>query len=723
MKELLTEFLQTVLEAAPSNASQQAKKKKLVHLGYGRYGPEKGQPATHETDDTGNLVPIQKDQPTPTKPATPKKPKQVSAKATKQPTSATTQQPAQTSVDAHVIAKVNDKVMRAQQKLTDETYRDKLFGYVDDTRARLVRVRGLSRLFTLKENPSLSPEQKNDVDQLLASFTEIVEQYTAYTTTSDEAKRKEAETVLRELLPALQEKYKFFSNETGKSFKTLAFGMKQRHLVGPADSAMPKDLVKIFNEFDIDLTGTEQGDKQFRNVLSSVSKPQLGNPVAGYDSGTKKSPKPAAPRVRALFESLTFIKEKDRSIFAPTDDSSSPPDIVDNTGGQNARVYFEHSINNNSSLQDTVKLLRDNKFGRMGDAVERYETELKSILENFDSMEPEERREAVKKSYATMISELYRSDKEMAGSLLKNMAELNLYQQEIAGGDEAYLPASGTFPAADKLVVKKGEGTIGERLEGVSIKFGQRGATFGMPAQSNTIMKWHPNSFYHDATHNRPGKEGYEVGVNSTILENDEQWNRVAADSGYMDFFGADRINQTRELYMQMAERVKAIKQDIQTNQNRSVVETDLGEIWKEVEAQYGSQILNALFKNPKTGNINEEMVKKFEEQFGKERRLLIVGNPPKNFSSDSSAFATLMVVDSAIRTSDGFNRLYHASQYVKVEDDTTPAQLVQSKFKPGTGNIKDWVPVFRARDSRGGGMLIGFGQQGGNDGSQTGNI
>lgn len=63
MKELLTEFLRDLFEAQPvSSAAQQAKQKNLVHLGYGKYGPAKGRPATHQTDDRGNLVPIRQKQ-------------------------------------------------------------------------------------------------------------------------------------------------------------------------------------------------------------------------------------------------------------------------------------------------------------------------------------------------------------------------------------------------------------------------------------------------------------------------------------------------------------------------------------------------------------------------------------------------------------------------------------------------------------------------------------
>ena len=46
---------------------------------------------------------------------------------------------------------------------------------------------------------------------------------------------------------------------------------------------------------------------------------------------------------------------------------------------------------------------------------------------------------------------LHKSDSDIASSIMKQIAENNLYEQELANGEEVYLPSAGNFPAGDKI--------------------------------------------------------------------------------------------------------------------------------------------------------------------------------------------------------------------------------------------------------------------------------
>ena len=81
---------------------------------------------------------------------------------------------------------------------------------------------------------------------------------------------------------------------------------------------------------------------------------------------------------------------------------------------------------------------------------------------------------------------LHKADPDIANSIMKQIAENNLYEQELAAGEEVYLPSAGNFPAGDKI-----KGGTTERVALVSCKFGKAGRIYGCPANSKTICELH----------------------------------------------------------------------------------------------------------------------------------------------------------------------------------------------------------------------------------------
>ena len=62
----------------------------------------------------------------------------------------------------------------------------------------------------------------------------------------------------------------------------------------------------------------------------------------------------------------------------------------------------------------------------------------------------------------------------MVHKVIKQIDENNLYEQELANGEEVYLPSAGNFPGGDKIL-KTGT----ERVDLISCKFGKSGRTYG----------------------------------------------------------------------------------------------------------------------------------------------------------------------------------------------------------------------------------------------------
>jgi len=85
-----------------------------------------------------------------------------------------------------------------------------------------------------------------------------------------------------------------------------------------------------------------------------------------------------------------------------------------------------------------------------------------------------------------LMVDLHKADGDIANSIMKQLAENNLYEQELANGEEVYLPSAGNFPAGDKI-----KGGTTERVSLISCKFGKAGRIYGCPANYKTIAELH----------------------------------------------------------------------------------------------------------------------------------------------------------------------------------------------------------------------------------------
>lgn len=716
MKELLTEFFSRILTEAPANKTS-PENEQLTKFGqtsldgqtiyvYGPASTPEGQrsvaTATYyaykgqtkqkqaftqqlkkkvQTQQKGKAEPK-------TAPRRAKTPSQQPA-ATKQPTQVSIGGKPTPLTDPNAIdaAKTIDRQLNSPDN-------DAIFGYIDNPRTRKTRASALARLTAISADDTLSAEKQAAALQMEDGLRELLSVWSDYTTTGN----KKSFTAAQKLAAQLQERYKFFSNSSGISFKSMLFGSKHRHVIGKGvprkngkGSNLAGELVDIFEQLGIDLRKEKQGDKALKDGLSKVSKPDLGQPVYGYDhkEGTRKKDPitPADPIVSKLFETMPFIEQKFRSIFGPTENGQ----LVDNTDGKNAELYFRHSVETNNSTQQTEELLRQEGMVGMADAIARHRERMRNVLDNFNSMSPEQRQTAVQQSYATMAVELHKpptGDPELCGSIMKNLAELNLYDQELAAGKEVYMPAPGNFPGADKLIKVKDE-TKGERISGISVKYGKSGMVYGMPAQSNTITLFHPDSFYHDITTSRPGSEGFELGVRADCLEK-SNWAKLMKGSGHGSIFTKVEAEALRIACQSAADLIAK-------NRGQKASNIKIRDVFGKAEkSKQADAIGEILFGKPRS----EERIAKIRQQFGDERTKILLKNP--------LAFAAILTVDSAIVTGEGFPQLMHVHQEISKEDGGD-VQFRQNDPEAGSANLDCWHYNFRSTDERGGGIIMGY--------------
>ena len=682
MKELLTEFLRNILTEKKSQAAQEAERLGLEKKpGFGVYGPRDKNIVTHRSVK-GKLVAVGGEQPT-----TP----------TKQPTEP--EKPAEPEKIGQYRQPVDDKIERAKKAFAavkdaakasmEDPRLTKLFGYKDKKVSQASRMMALKAFETTVET-RLPQDKKEQGKRLLSKLEELLTAHAANDT--ETAKRLVAE---------LHDEFKFYSNAAGTTFKTQAFGMGERHFVGK--TALAKDLVEIFDKYrpkgTPSIREAEDQDNTFKGKLEGASKPKIGE-MRTRTTRTGKTVREfvpdafdarTSPRVKNLLSGLSQIEDKFKSLYGPRGEDG---DLLDNTGGRNSREYFKHSISRNTSLDETAQALSDGGFPRMAQAVLDHKKRLEDIEKNWDNYTPEERKTAVQQSYSDMAVQLHSTalggDSEMCNAIMKNLAEMSLYESELAGGEEVYLPAAGSFPAADKLV-RTGGGTQAERIDKISVKYGKNGKVYGMPAQSSTIALMHQDSFYHGLTSGRVGVEGAETGVTARALEK-KNWERLMKESGY------DGCLTSRKA----GEVIRKTFENAQT-----IIERERAKLKPQPPTNLA--IARMMKENRNIQAARDAIAKALEAGVDRDKLLAHGGQERVDLLRKPLAFASMMTMDATIVSSGGLPDLKHAHMEMIDEDGDGTAERMGTEVESGDAVLPNWHYGWREADERGGGLIVGF--------------
>lgn len=645
MKKLVNQLLSFINE---DTAAQQAKKAGYKSLGGGYYSKTGEAPATATTrDGTFRLLTKKEIEARSRFPLPGRSTMGYSAR----------EGPPRTKKQDIGIDKEAEVIRQVATDSASDPRTNKLFAYLSRQASRVSRMMALSA-FEMTISDRLTPDQQERAKILKSGVESLLE-----------ARAKGATKLAKDLAKELHKEFKFYSNAAGTTFKTQAFGMGERHFLGK--TALAKDLVEIFQDAGIDLRAEEDQDRGFKKALSGGSKPDLGDK---FDA--KKS-----ARVKQILSGFQQVPDKFKQLFGPR---GKDGDLLDNTGGKNSKAYFEHSVQNNNSLEKTQKLLRSRGLDKMADSISQHQSRMEKIVKDWDKYSPQEREQAVGNSYANMAVELHSTklggDSELCSAIMKNLAEVNLYDQELAGGKEVYMPSHGSFPAADKLVRVKA-GTKAERIDKISVKYGKNGKVYGMPAQSSTICLLHPDSYYHNLTGGRVGLPGYETGVRSDVVLTDSGWERMMKESGYSEYLPPKQQKELLSQYKKL----------------QSVIEEERGSLKKK-----NIKDLVLMMKNnprieeerKKLGEITAKVADTLEQHVGPTSASMMRNQP--------MSFASLMTTHASVLTAKGFPDLLHCHQ--DLEKDKFNMEIDE-----GDAELRHWVPLWREADERGGGLLMGF--------------
>ena len=367
-----------------------------------------------------------------------------------------------------------------------------------------------------------------------------------------------------------------------------------------------------------------------------------------------------------------------------------------NPSSEHSKEYLKFSLENNVSLDNTIEVLE--KYGndgkvspKLAESVKAHKERLFGVL-NSGNVPSEEASKTIDDSYAQMFDELMNENKDLAPRMLKQFAEMRLYDSEIAKGDEAYLPGDGSFPAGDKLVFEKGKAG-GERVAFISVKYGKSGDVYGCAANPKALQTLHPDEGKREIQGQYIGEPGYTLAVNDNLVETKEKTkdtisNLVKEMKGFENVFEEDDLDKISDAVFNTKQRVNELTNELTFNNK-----VDWGKLQKAL-------------KEDKTILSNNKIL---QETVGEEKFKRLIGSRngrvAKKYDFGAAHFMTGLSLANQIRTSNGFDGVSHNKQYYN------KGELKTSTLK-GTTDLDEWYiefRMYRTAGRSGGGAQVSY--------------
>ena len=476
----------------------------------------------------------------------------------------------------------------------------------------------------------------------------------------------------KEVADAMITKYKLSVSSNGKKLYVGVIAGDGRKALGEG-SKLPMAMIDAIQQVT-DVKGKGDVQKIAKNALQGASKPDLATKAtADEDEGVRElfSREPYN-RLSSGFHQIFGPKGEDGKILRPSN--------------KHSKAYFQQSVNENPSLDKTIAVLKEQEeqgtaHPNVRKSMEEHKARMQKISEDFDSMSPEDRRKAVEDSYSSMARMMHEADPDSARAIMKNVAEMALYDSEVAGGDECYLPSHGSYPSGDKLRVDRdGKGKV-EKVAAVSVKFGKASnGSYGFPGETSQYIKYHPDESKRDLLKNRVGVEGYSLGVKDSVIQDKDQFDKLVLESGM-----GDAIKDSEAVRNKLSEIQGKIDEARSKLGDGKITKKQLVGIKEELKA------------------INEEAKDILNENIDTEKLSEIIGaHNVKTFMKGGSHAIGIITFGASLQTSNGLSVIEHNHQVIDENG-------LKSETDQGSPNLRKWNLTDRMYDGRGGGIIAGY--------------
>jgi len=532
------------------------------------------------------------------------------------------------------------------------------------------------------EKSSMSSQAKAEANQLIEKLSVIF----------DTSKSKEdiVNTISDMNISVSSNRKKLYLDDMRKHggglYKILGDGTKG------AISAINKiaeymELPEDDNKMSIEIEAAAKPDLGSKNIRSLYKKTSRGFTDEVDDINVEKLFKtPPLDRIDTT---------KFKSVFGPTDDNGN----LLTPSSQHSKEYLKFSIDNNISVDNTINVLEkyasDGKISEeLANSVKAHKQRMSDVLNNME-IPSEAAANAVDLSYAKMFDELMKQNQDLASRMLKQFAEMRLYDSEIAKGDEAYLPGDGSFPAGDKLVFQNGAGGT-ERVSFVSVKYGKNGDVYGCPANSKALQTLHPDINKRDRQGQYIGEGGYTLAVNDNLVSDKETTKKsiksmIDEMPDVQGIFNDIELDEISNIVYESKERI---------NQLKAQYEKD-GKMDKVGWAKLQKDIL----KDPSLVELNSKLkdlvsVEKFSKLIGSRN-----GRVASKYDFGAAHFISGLSLANQIVTSNGYEGVTHNKQYY---DNGT----LKNTTVAGTTDRDEWYinfRMYRTAGRSGGGAQVSY--------------
>lgn len=501
----------------------------------------------------------------------------------------------------------------------------------------------------------------------------------------DDSKSEEEK---REAAQWLVDNAGFSTNENRKKAYFNKLGGNRKIISGDAGTTKSKDLVARVSAL-VELKTFDA--KSVKQGFTTAAKPDLGNeniikPSDDVRVSEYFESHPVLKKIRPSLHGIFGLKDEDGNVKMPSNDYS--------------KDYLAQSINN-PALQNTIDFAREQVKNNTVDegvltGLESHKQRMNDILKNAKIPSPEA-AQAIADSYNKLMVDLHKADADVANAILKQLAENNLYEQELANGEEVYLPSAGNFPAGDKI-----KGGMLERVSLVSCKWGKEGRTYGCPANSKTICELHQDKSKQNNQGMYLGQDGYTLLINDDLIKGESTEKTKEKTSNFIkstlgeiglgEIFSNDEISEISTIVADYMDEIDRIKKQI-SDANPA----DKTEYWKmfaneldKIEDKYKAKLGSIITKEHASALIGENNA----------------GNLVQKAGVKVESLLSAIEIANNIRTNQTLTQLEHNKQYY---DENGDPKFVTDN---GTNNPNDYSITFRTKRTAGrtgGGCQLSF--------------
>ena len=481
----------------------------------------------------------------------------------------------------------------------------------------------------------------------------------------------------------------FSTNANGKKAYFNKLGGNRKIISGSQGTEKAKNLVNKVKDV---LGGLKTFDASgIKTGFSTAAKPDLGNENIVKPKDDKRvadyfSKHPILQKVRGGLHGMFGVKDEDGKIKMPSSEHS--------------KDYLTQSINN-PALQNTInhtkKMIDEGKVDKgVLKGLDEHQKRLQNVLKNIE-IPSEQAQKAIADSYNDLMVDLHKADGDIANSIMKQLAENNLYEQELANGEEVYLPSAGNFPAGDKI-----KGGTTERVSLISCKFGKAGRIYGCPANYKTIAELHQKESKRNNQGQYLGEEGYTLVINDDLIKGENKEKTKEKTKNFIketlkevdlgDTFSEEELDEISNITADYMDEIDKIKKELSEKDF-----PDKSQYWKEF------------------GKMVSSIESEFKQRLGKVVSLeqagsLIGENNAKNLVQKGGvkpeALMSAIEIANNIRTNESLNDLEHNKQFY--DEDGEP----RFETSKGNQNPNDYSITFRTKRTAGrtgGGGQVSF--------------